>query len=125
MIQKFFPSNDLEHLLVQAQDELIEFSEFIKVFLESELIVPSKSKVTEHGDIDPLLFDKEGQKMLSIFTSSRLLDLYEERIVAYIVMKGRYILEEMPKSCGIVVNPGYSVGFDVSAKGIKNIIDDF
>ena len=125
MIQKFIPSNDLEHLLVQAQDGLIEFSEFIKVFLESELIVPSASRVTEQGDIAPLLFDKEGQKMLSIFTSPHLLDLYKERIVAYITMKGRYILEEMPKSCGIVVNPGYSVGFDVPPDGIKNILNDF
>ncbi len=63
--------------------------------------------------------------MMASFTSAPLLNLYEKEVKQYMMLKGKTMFEQIPNGIGLVVNPGYDVGFDVSPKGIKKILDDF
>ena len=123
-MHKFKANNNLEHLLEQAQNGKTDFEIFMKKFLIEEIIVPSSVKIID-GNFEPLLFNKEGTYMMASFTSRELLNLYEKEVKQYLVVSGKQMLEQAPHDIGVVINPGYKIGFDISPKGIKQILKDF
>lgn len=125
MNNEFKPTNELEQLLISVQYNQIDFTKFIKFFLQSELVMPSAIEDQKDGSIVPLFFKKEEQDMLSVFTSLSLLKIYDKNIKRHLILSGESILIRMPPGIGLVINPGYSAGFDISADGIRNIINDF
>ncbi len=124
MINKFISRNDLERLLEKTQKDQFNFENFMKRFLIEEIVVPSSIEII-NGNFDPLLFNKDGIYMMASFTSIDLLEVYKREIKQYLMIVGRQMLEQVPDGIGIVVNPGYEVGFDISPKGIKQILRDF
>lgn len=123
-MNKFKAKNNLELLLEKAQNGEIDFDTFMKNFLIEEIIVPSSVKIID-GNFEPLLFNKEGTYMMASFTSSDLLSLYMNEVEQYLVISGKQTLEQIPDGIGIVINPGYKIGFDISPKGIKQVLKDF
>lgn len=124
MIKKLKLINDLEKALYKVQNNKIDFSSFIKFFLKNEIVIPSITKIN-NGAFLPVLFNKEAEKMMSAFTSVSLLNLYKKEIKEYMILSGRSLLGQIPEGYGLVINPGYDLGFDISSRGIKSIIHDF
>ncbi len=125
MNNEFQATNEFEKSLIDIKSGKLSLPDFIRIFLENELIIPSAIEAQENGSIVPLFFNKEKQSMLSVFTSVSLLKLYESNIKHYLIMSGKKVLIQLPPDNGLVINPGHSMGFDISVDGIKNIINDF
>ena len=111
--------------MAQAQGGEIELQEFLQCFLKTELIVPSGTKVRPDGSgLAPLLFDKSGMQMMGVFTSSKRSSIFDDRAPFCVKISGRELFSRVPSGIGIVVNPGYDIGFEISSSGLKRVLQD-
>ena len=115
----------LEQYLIEAKNSNLSLPDFIRNFMNSVLFIPSAVEVQENKSIMPLFFDKNGESMMAVFTSKEKLELYKRNVKHYITLTGGELLKQIPVDNGLVINPGYPIGFDISADGIKNIKKDF
>lgn len=121
----FAPLNSFEIALDRAKSDLIPMSEFIRTFVDSELVVPSGAEVMSDGSgFQPLLFKKEQAQMVGCFSEKQRIGEYTEMTPYYLTMKGRDLLRRLPPSYGIVINPGCSLGFDISPDGVARIVSE-
>lgn len=125
MVEKLIPENDLEDLLVEAQEKRLNFAEFINFFLNADLSVPSGSEVMPDGSgLAPLLFEKNGIQMLGVFTSLSRVKMFKDKTPYCLSMSGSDLLSRMPSDCGLVINPGFDKGFELPPAGIAAIVKD-
>jgi hypothetical protein len=125
-MQDFSPLNDLEIALVEARSGRLLMSGFIKVFVGNDLAVPSGREVMANGDgFQPVLFDKNGVKMVACFTAKERIGRIAGRAPYCLAMKGMEFLRRVPPGYGLVINPGQSVGFDISPDGLSSIVKSF
>jgi hypothetical protein len=118
--------NDLERQLVKAHKKEVSFSQFLELFLISEIFVLSASEVMPDGTgLEPLLFDKQSVQMLGVFTALPKASLFEDKAPYFFTTNGKNLLKSLPHRCGLVVNPGYDIGFDLPPEGIQNILIDY
>ena len=123
--QPFVPCNPLETSLLMANNGHLSVAEFLRVLLTSEVTVPSATEVSsEDGSMQPLFFKKGQGFMLAVFTHLERAKKFPEA-KSFANMKGTALLRALPSEYGIVINPGFSVGLDISAEGIRDIVRDF
>lgn len=126
MTELFLPENDLEKLLIQAQKSEMKFSDFVEVFLKTDVFIPSGTEVLKDGSgMTPLIFSENDKNIIGIFTSLSRASLFKDKTPFCLSMKGIELFQRIPDGFGVVVNPGYDKGFDLPAEGIKNIIRDY
>ena len=118
----FIAKNPLEQLLVKTQSGLLPFAEFLAAFMEATVFLPSNSEIKSDGSgFTPMLFDKFGELLMCVFTASDRINGFAEFCLA---VKGHRLLSCL-RRYGIVVNPGYHVGFEIPAERIKDICREF
>ena len=101
-------------------------AEFMKIFLASTIELPSANEVHADGaGLSPILFDKEGVNMLALFTHKDRIASFAGRAPYYVSMKAIDVLRRLPPGYGVVVNPGFEFGFDISSEGVREILRDF
>jgi hypothetical protein len=125
-MSEFVPLNDLESSLVAAQGKKITIEAFIRQLLECDLALPTANEVQNDGaGFQPILFEKQGTNMLAAFTDkSRALQL--SHVATYcMVMNALEVLRRIPQGYGVVINPGFTVGLELSPDGIAQIVRDF
>jgi len=123
MVEKLIPENELENLLIKAQEKQMDFRDFIDSFLKADIFVPSGDEVMSDGaGMAPLLFKKDDTQMMGVFTSLSKVDLFKDKAPYCLSVKGREFLSRMPSEYGLVVNPGFDKGFELSPSGIKEIL---
>jgi hypothetical protein len=126
MVKQFEPKNPLEFALADAQSGNRTIAEFLPTFLDSQIAIPSSQIVEQDGrGMSPVFFDKNGIQMVAAFTElDRALTV--SNLAHYcLTMKGRELLIRMPPGYGLVINPGFDVGFDIAPEGIQEILRDF
>ena len=122
----FTPANALEVALAQARSGELPIAQLIPILLESNVAVPSAGEVLATGaGFQPLLFDKGGVQMLGCFTDKARFGDFISMTPFCLEIKGRELLRRLPPNCGLVVNPGIDVGFELSPDGVRNILRDF
>lgn len=122
----FVPLNEFEIALGKARAGLMPIPEFIQIVVDSELAVPSGAEVMADGrGFQPLLFKKGQAQMVGCFSEKKRIGKYAEMTPYCLTMKGKDLLRRLPPGHGIVINPGLSVGFDISPEGITEIIKKF
>jgi hypothetical protein len=122
----FEPLNDFEKALVEARSGRLPVQKLLHMMADADLAVPSAGEVQADGSgFQPLLFPKEQVQMLACFTDKSRIGEYAEMAPYFLLMKGRDLLRRMPPDHGIVVNPGSTVGFDMSPEGIAKIVQEF
>ena len=125
-MQEFSPINELEIALVEVRSGRLSMPEFMNVFIGSDLSVPSGSEVMANGDgFQPVLFDKNSVKMVACFTAMERLGRIADLAPYCLTIKGMEFLRRVPPGHGLVVNPGQSVGFDISPEGLSIIVKSF
>lgn len=121
----FDPLNELESGLLSAKKNGIPVATFLQRLLHSDLALPSATEVKDDGTgFEPILFDKQGTKMLEVFTDKVRASQLEHVAKYCLVMNGLSVLRRIPPGYGLVVNPGLEVGFELSADGIAEIVKD-
>ena len=122
----FEPLNPVEEVLIKSRAGKITLPEMIEIFLSSKLFMPSVEIVDEQGEgFVPLLFDRDGTPMAAVFTDKSRIDIYRSKVRDLIVVSFKDVLNNIPNTYGLVINPGYTEGLELLPKGIKNIRRDF
>ncbi len=123
-MKKFLPMNELESSLLAVKHDEIPVSEFIRQLVSSDLALPTAKEVQEDGSgFEPIFFEKQGTRMLAVFTDKARASQLTHVAKYCLVMNGLEVLRRMPPENGIVVNPGLKVGFELSREGIAQIVD--
>jgi hypothetical protein len=118
--------NNLEETLIKAMRGEIALAAFLRAFVDNEIAIPSRTEVGSNGaGLTPVIFVKEGVEMMAVYTDRTRLKSLGYWVHYYLAMPGRSLIQWIPSCFGIVVNPGLSVGLDVSPSGIQDIRRDF
>lgn len=118
--------NELEEALVDAREGKLTQQELIHLLIGSRLYLPSTTKDTEHGlNLIPLIFDLDGLPMASLFTSVGRMNYYSSYIESVYFITFKEVVLKRAEEYGLVINPGYSIGLEIQAYGLKNIRKNF
>ncbi len=121
-VNDFTPLNDFEIALEQAQNGRLEVRELVRVLMSSELAVPSAEEVMADGSgFSPLLFNKNGVQMLACFSGMGRVGEFSDMTPYCLMMRGRELLRRVPSGYGLVINPGLTVGFDMTPDGVSRL----
>ena len=119
----FVPVNALERGLEGARAGRSSMSDFLRLFGESDVIVPSGSEIMPDGSgFQAVLFDKSGTQMVACFTAMERIGDFSRLAPYCLSIKGIEFLQRILAGYGLVVNPGQSVGFDVTPDGLRQIV---
>lgn len=126
MAHEFTPTNTVEVFLQRAMAGEVSMQEFLAILVKSDLYVPCVNEPQKDAqNFIPLIFEKEGQPMASVFTNLSLLSLYKDHIKGNIAMNAGQLMSRSAPGYGIVINPGYKIGLEIQEHGIKNIVSNF
>lgn len=119
----FVPQNDLERALAQAQGGRMAMPDFLDLFGQSDIFVPSGGEIAASGEgFRPLLFDRDGTAMVACFTAAERIGRHVQATPYCLQVKGLAFLRNLAAEVGVVVNPGHEVGFELSPAGVARII---
>ncbi len=122
----FNPVNDLETALVDAKDGRIRFEDFLRILMRSAVHVSSGTEVMADGTgFQPLLFDKAEGTLMAVFTARERATRFGDKAPFCLTMTGEQLMQRVPEGLGLVLNPGFSVGFELPADGVQGIRRDF
>jgi hypothetical protein len=120
------PQTPIETLLKTAMDGQLPIGLFMKAFVASEVVLLTGSLVTPDGSgFDPLLFDKQGILHVSVFTDMSRVGFHSQQAPHALRMLMLDVLKRVPGGYGVVINPGTSLGFEISPSGVGEILKDF
>lgn len=120
------PQTPIELLLQSAMEGQTPIGAFMKAFVVSDVVLLTGSLVTPDGSgFDPLLFDKQGTLHVAVFTDMARVGFHSQQAPHTIRMQMLEVLRRVPGGYGVVVNPGTSLGMELSWPGIQEILKDF
>lgn len=125
-MKEFLPSTELEIALLKAKSGFLPASELLRLFVDARIILPSATEVAaDGGGFQPLQFAKENTQMIGCFTAAERIADFSNMAPFYLEVTGKQFLQRLPPGYGVVINPGWSVGFDISPQGVAKILADF
>lgn len=120
------PQTPIETLLQTAMAGQLPIKAFMKAFVASEVVLLTGSLVTPDGSgFDPLLFDKQGVLHVAVFTDPARVGFHSEQAPHQIRWLMLDVLRRVPGGYGVVINPGTTLGFEISPDGVGEILKDF
>jgi hypothetical protein len=123
---EFVASNAFEKKLVEAQSGRLPTRDLISHLMQVDLYVPSASTVVQSGHgLTPMMFARNGEELMAVFTAIERIYRDRELFPFCLSMSGAKLISWMPHQYGIVINPGYRVGMEIPASGVRDIRRDF
>ncbi len=120
------PQTPLETLLKSTMDGQLPIGLFMKAFVAAEIVLLTGSLVTPDGSgFDPLLFDKQGVLHVAVFTDPSRVGIHSQQAPHTVRMLMIEVLRRVPGGYGVVINPGTTLGFEISPAGVGEILKDF
>lgn len=120
------PQTPIETLLQTAMDGKLPIKAFMQAFVASEVVLLTGSLVTPDGSgFDPLLFDKQGVLHVAVFTGMARIGVNNQQAPHTLRWLMLDVLRRVPGGYGVVVNPGTSLGFEMSPSGVQEVLKDF
>jgi SseB protein N-terminal domain len=121
---RFDPQNPLEISLVESQRGRIPFKKFLEQLLTSDVFVLSK-ETASLSSFAPIQFERNGELYVATFTSLERTRRLAEQFTHCLSISASELLTRISPSLGIVLNPGWEVGFELTASGLGGIRRDF
>ena len=120
----FEPSNPLEASLVELQRGRMPFPRFLEQMLTSEVFVLCEDSAV--SDLANLVrYERNGDVYVAVFTSLERTSRIAKMFPNCLSLRVSELLRGISPSVGIVLNPGWTVGFELQASGLEGIREDF
>ncbi|MEN6662464.1 MAG: SseB family protein [Phycisphaerae bacterium] len=120
------PANEVEDAIKLARAGRISIVDFIRILMDSVVCVPSETEVSvDMAELRPLVVDRGGTAMVAVFTSPSRAAKFGDKASYMLACKGREVLRRLKENIGLVVNPGFDDGLEISPRGIAEIKADF
>ena len=126
----FEPRNELEKKLLSAWQGEITGEDFMQDLLGAEVFMPVADEEMVMGiqrstSARPLtLTDEEGTPVLVLFTSPERAKPFLADYPGYgggLLAEFKWVLEKIGSGCGIAINPGWEVGFDMEPEMVEQL----
>jgi hypothetical protein len=128
----FNPVNDLERALVSAQVGQTPVGSFMARLIHDQVFVATNHEIPATGDLTdivPLLLKSTtGQAMLAVFTAPERATPMVAHFPEYswgLLTSFSWLLKRCTSQTGVVINPGWSVGIEIPADGVRQMQRDF
>ncbi len=127
--EPFAPDNNLERCLVNTQTGHYPESALMEEFLASEIFVLLDRELGADGKLGgsaaPLILTNDaGLPVLAMFTAPKRASPWAERYAAYgygLLTPFKQLLEGFDKGIGVVINPGWEYGLEMSPTYIEQL----
>ncbi|MCL7713391.1 SseB family protein [Stenotrophomonas mori] len=120
------PQTPVETLLQAAMDGRVPIRAFMEAFVGSQVVLLTGRLVTPDGSgFDPLLFDKQGVLHVAVFTHEARVGNHAQQAPHTVRWTMREVLHRVPGGYGVVVNPGATLGLELSPAGVGELLKDF
>ncbi len=125
-MNSFEPMNALESALIAAQAGTLPLKAFYEVLLAEQLSIPSVSEVQVDGrGLTPLTYEREGITRVAVFTEPSRAAKLSKSASFLLVMNGLALLKGFPDNVGLVLNPGFSAGLEMTPQAVRSLIVEF
>jgi len=130
MDEAFEPRNELERKLVAAWQGEISSDEFMAELMGSEVFMPVADEEMVAGiqrstRAKPLIIhDEEGTPVMPLFTSPERAKPFLADYPGYgggLLAEFKWVLAKMGTGCGIALNPGWEIGFDMEPETVSQL----
>jgi hypothetical protein len=116
------PEGEMELAIANTQRGIQSIHDVIELFLRSKVFVPSGTSISEIGEgLTPLQFDREHETMVAAFCSPERALKFGDLAPYGVLMYGRDLVKWMEDGLGIVVNPGWEIGFEIPVAGVRKL----
>lgn len=117
------PLNPFEGVIVQAKRGDLGLRELLLALADADLVVPSAEIVQpDDSGFQPLMFETDdGEHLLACFSHPGRAAQFAELAPYGLMMIGAEVLQNLQKGVGLVINPGQTLSFELSAEGISRL----
>lgn len=124
-VKDFVAENDLEKKLIEVANGHLSQHDFLELFLKSMIYVPVIQVIKSYGTEFKLLFHNRDSDALAVaFTSGSRVTSVRDATDHCLAMEGAKFLKSLKETDGIVVNPGFVVGFELLPHDVRRIVSD-
>ena len=117
------PQNALEQALADGQAGRTSTEAALRVLVESVLFVPSRQEVrADGGGLAPLVLEQGGKPFVAVFTSEQRARSAAGPAAYCLQVVAGWALSQVPAGYGLVINPGFALGLQVDADGVRKIV---
>ncbi len=120
----FEAQNPLEASLIQSQRGRIPFTTFVEQLLKSDVYVLSTDEA-DGNSFNPIQYERCGEAYVAVFTALERTLRVARQFSYCLSIRASELLTLISPQVGIVLNPGWSAGFELSASGLEGIRRDF
>jgi hypothetical protein len=125
-ITPLIPQNPLEHALVAAKAGKVSSALFLATLLRSDVAVSSVEEIDAEGrGLRPLIFRKLGREFVAAFTDLGRARRFGHVAPFALTINARALLTGLAMGLGLVLNPEFTEGLDISPEGVQRILRDF
>jgi hypothetical protein len=121
--------NPLEAALAQGQQGTVDQSDVILTFLNSQVLILTAEDPEKDPDanLEPVaLTGPNDEPMIAVFSDpSRVPAELGEQAPYGVGVQGATVIKSVGDGVGIMLNPGFELGFMVDFEGVKAIRNDF
>src|SRR5262245_11386600 len=125
---QFEPLNDLERKLLDAQEGRLSLDALMDELTYSQVCALIDREVADHGTLDSatnflFLPSTSGDLAFAIFTNETRATKWaiESNLRDAVVVDFKWWVEIIPPGVGIVINPGWGVGFEAPASTVERL----
>ena len=111
------PLPGIETALAAAMAGQLGMGDFLREFAEAGVIVVSSGELTE-----PMTISSDGVPLVVVFTARDRANSWRDRAPHSAVVLGRRVFEALDPDTGLVVNPGFGLGFEMQPGGVPTIL---
>jgi hypothetical protein len=114
----------LERVIARAQQGSLDLATVLWTLAASDLVIINDGPPDGGFPAQPLVVGRDGENFLAVFTHRDLAapSLMGERVVVHV--PALEVLRRLPGGIGLVINPGYALGLEVPAPGLRAFTQD-
>jgi hypothetical protein len=117
------PNPGIETALAEAMAGRLDMREFLFQFGDAGIIVPSGVDFSADPTVfSPMMFSPDDVPLMAVFTARDRANAWRAEAPHSTTMTGLTVFERLPSGVGIVVNPGFGLGFEMQPDGVPAIL---
>ncbi len=115
----------LESAIRAAHAGTLSSAEVVRTLVAGKLAVPSKSEPANLQELRAVVLDKEGKSFVAAFTTVERAQALRNLASYCLLIDTLSFLEPLESDLGLVINPGTDVVMEISAEGVRRIVQQF
>ncbi len=118
--------NLLKRTLIDYANGLTDMKVFMYALLKSQIAIPSETAPQDNmATFKPLILDRQGTPMVSIFTDIQLARPFTDSHPYVLTTDARWFLSQLAPGVGITIDPGQDKPFELMPAVIPAVISYF